>query len=78
MVERLKTEIERDARDIGLQMSFVREIGKPAQTLARFSRNVGADLIVVGKSSKILRHLSSSLVRRLVDRHDMPAIVVVP
>jgi nucleotide-binding universal stress UspA family protein len=42
------------------------------------SRSVDADLIVVGKSSKLRHHLAGSLGRRLVSRHDAPAVVVVP
>jgi len=37
-----------------------------------------ADLIVVGKSAKMLHHLAGSLGRRLVARNDAPVIAVVP
>jgi hypothetical protein len=37
-----------------------------------------ADLIVVGRSAKMLHHLAGSLGRRLVSRRDAPVIVVVP
>ena len=78
MVAQLKDEAERRARDLGVQLKFVREIGDSADALTRVSRSEDADLIVVGKSSKILHHLAGSLGRRLVSRHDAPAIVVVP
>ena len=78
MVVLLKDEVERRARDRGVSLRFVREIGDTAHALTRVSRSVDADLIVVGKSSKILHHLAGSLGRRLVSRHDGPAIVVVP
>ena len=42
------------------------------------ARSVHADLIVVGRSSKMLHRLAGSLGRRLVSRHDTPAVVVVP
>ena len=78
MVAELKNEAERRARDLGVPLHFVRELGDAVQALTRVSRSMDADLIVVGKSSKILHHLAGSLGRRLVARHDVPAIVVVP
>jgi nucleotide-binding universal stress UspA family protein len=78
MVGQLKAEAERRARDLGVKLRFVRQRGDAARALTRVSRSVDADLIVVGKSSKILHHLAGSLGRRLVSRHDAPAIVVVP
>ena len=78
MVRQLKEEAERRAGDLGVPLQFVREQGDTAGALTRLSRSVDADLIVVGKSSKILHHLAGSLGRRLVSRHDAPAIVVVP
>jgi nucleotide-binding universal stress UspA family protein len=78
MVAQLKHEAEGRARDLGVSLHFVRETGDTANALTRVSRSMGADLIVVGKSSKILHHLAGSLGRRLASRHDAPAIVVVP
>ena len=78
MVAQLKDEAERRARDLGVQLRFVREIVDTAHALTRVSRSMHADLIVVGRSSKILHHLAGSLSRRLVSRHDAPAIVIAP
>jgi nucleotide-binding universal stress UspA family protein len=78
MVAQLQDEVERRARARGVPLRFIREIGDTAHALTRVSRSLDADLIVVGKSSKILHHLAGSLGRRLVARHDGPAIVVVP
>lgn len=78
MVGQLKDEAERRARELGVSLRFVRELGDAAHALTRVSSSVGADLIVVGKSSKVLHHVAGSLGRRLVARHDGPAIVVVP
>jgi nucleotide-binding universal stress UspA family protein len=78
VVGQLRDEAERRARDLGVQLRFVRELGDAAHALTRVSRSVDAELIVVGRSSKILHHLAGSLGRRLVSRHDAPAIVVVP
>jgi nucleotide-binding universal stress UspA family protein len=78
LVQQLKDETEQRARQLGVQASFVRDVGDAASALTRFSESVHADLIVVGKSSKVLHHLAGSLGRRLVSRHGGPAIVVVP
>jgi len=78
MVGQLKDEAERRARDLGVQLRFVRELGDAAHALTRVSMSVEADLIVVGRSAKILHHLAGSLGRRLMSRHDAPVIVVVP
>jgi nucleotide-binding universal stress UspA family protein len=78
MVARLKNEAEQRASELGVPLSFVRELGDAAVALTRVARSAQAELIVVGKSSKILHHLAGSLGRRLVARHDGPAIVVVP
>ena len=78
MVEQLRSEAQRRARDLGVPLRFVRELGDPVQAFARVSRSMSADLIVVGKSSKMLHRLAGSLGRRLVSRCDGPAIVVVP
>jgi nucleotide-binding universal stress UspA family protein len=74
----LKDEAEHRARDLGVHLRFVRGRGDTAPALARIARSLGADLIVVGRSAKMLHHLAGSLGRRLVSRHDAPVIVVVP
>jgi nucleotide-binding universal stress UspA family protein len=78
IVAALKTEVEHRSRALDVQVGFARETGDPATALTRFSQSVDADLIVVGKSSKMFHRLAGSLGRRLVSRHDSPAIVVVP
>jgi nucleotide-binding universal stress UspA family protein len=78
IVAALKAEVENRARTFDIQVGFARETGDPATALTRFSQSVEADLIVVGKSSKMFHRLAGSLGRRLVSRHDSPAIVVVP
>jgi nucleotide-binding universal stress UspA family protein len=74
----LKDEAERRARDLGLRLRFVRERGDPAPSIVRFAKSVSADLIVVGRSAKMLHHLAGSLGRRLIARNDAPVIAVVP
>jgi nucleotide-binding universal stress UspA family protein len=74
----LKEEAERRAHDVGVHLRFVWERGDAAAAITRFARSIGADLIVVGRSAKMLHHLAGSLGRRLVSRRDAPVIVVVP
>jgi nucleotide-binding universal stress UspA family protein len=74
----LSDEARHRARELGIQLSFVRALGDPAHALTQFARSADADLIVIGKSTKMLHRLVGSLGRRLVSRHDAPVIVVVP
>lgn len=74
----LKDEAEQQARQIDVPISFVRENGEAAHALISVARSTHADLIVVGKSAKMLHHIAGSLGRRLVSRHDSPVTVVVP
>ena len=78
IVRELSDEVDERARNLGVAVRFVREVGSPTDALTRFARSVDADLIVVGKSSKARHHLFGSLGRRLVSRHDGPPVVVVP
>jgi nucleotide-binding universal stress UspA family protein len=74
----LKDEAEHRATELGLPLRFVWERGDTAPAISRVARCLGADLIVVGRSAKMVHHLAGSLGRRLVSRHDAPVIVVVP
>jgi nucleotide-binding universal stress UspA family protein len=74
----LSDEATQRARELGLALSFVRDFGDPAHALTRCARSAEADLIVIGRSTKMLHRLVGSLGRRLVCRHDAPVIVVVP
>jgi nucleotide-binding universal stress UspA family protein len=74
----LKDEAMQRARDLGVPLSFVRELGDAAHALTRVARSAAADLVVVGRSEKLLHHLAGSLGRRLVSRRDAPVTVVVP
>lgn len=69
---------EQRAGHLGVPLSFVGELGDVAQTLTSVARSANADLVVVGRSEKMLHHLAGSLGRRLVSRHDAPVTVVVP
>lgn len=74
----LELEAQERARELDVNLRFISERGDPAQTITHVAHSLGADLIVVGKSAKMLHHLAGSLGRRLVARPDVPAIVVVP
>jgi nucleotide-binding universal stress UspA family protein len=74
----LREEAEHRAHDLGVPLSFVRERGDIAHSLCSVAHSMGADLVVVGRSAKVLHHVAGSLGRRLVSRHDAPVIVVVP
>jgi DNA-binding MarR family transcriptional regulator/nucleotide-binding universal stress UspA family protein len=66
------------ASDAGVPLSFVREPGDIIRALTSVARSAGADLVVVGRSAKMLHRLAGSAGRRLVCRHDAPVTVVVP
>ncbi len=74
----LADEAAQRVRDVGVPLSFIRESGDVTRALTSVARSAGADLVVVGRSAKILHHLVGSPGRRLVSRHDAPVTVVVP
>jgi nucleotide-binding universal stress UspA family protein len=74
----LAGEATQRARELGVPLRFVRELGDAAHVLTSVARSAGADLVVVGKSAKMWHHVAGSLGRRLVCHHDAPVVVVVP
>ena len=74
----LADEAAQRASEMGVPLSFVRESGDVIRALTSVARSAGADLVVVGRSAKILHHLAGSAARRLVSRRDAPVTVVVP
>jgi nucleotide-binding universal stress UspA family protein len=74
----LKAEAELRAAEAGLQLTFVRELGDPVHALISVARSAQADLVVVGRSAKMVHHLAGSAGRRLASRRDAPVVVVVP
>jgi nucleotide-binding universal stress UspA family protein len=72
--DELEREVVRRAGGLGVEASFVREHGDAAQALARVAGRAHADVIVVGRSVKALRHLGGSF----VPGGDLPPVVVVP
>jgi nucleotide-binding universal stress UspA family protein len=74
----LRDEAARRAGQLGLTVSFVTESGDATHALTEIARNVHADLVVVGRSTKALHRLAGSLSHRLTTRKDAPVVVVVP
>jgi nucleotide-binding universal stress UspA family protein len=74
----LAAEVAGRAGELGVEASFVREYSDAAQALTRIAQSARADLVVVGRSEKMLHHLAGAVPRRLVLRADSPVVVVVP
>ena len=74
----LKAEAGHRASEVGVQLTFVRELGDPVHALLSVAHLAQADLVVVGRSAKMLHHLAGSAGRRLASRRDAPVVVVVP
>jgi nucleotide-binding universal stress UspA family protein len=78
ITEALADEVARRAETLGVEVSFVRGIGDAAHVLTEVAHSNHADLVVVGRSAKMLHRLAGSVSRRLVLNRDCPVIVVVP
>jgi nucleotide-binding universal stress UspA family protein len=78
MSEGLADEVARRADTLGVEVSFVRGMGDAAYVLTEMAHSQHADLVVVGRSAKMLHRLAGSVSRRLVLKRDSPVIVVVP
>ena len=74
----LRDEAAHRAGQLGLAVSFVTECGDATHVLTEIARNVHAELVVVGRSTKALHRLAGSLSHRLTTRQDAPVVVVVP
>jgi nucleotide-binding universal stress UspA family protein len=76
--EQLRRKLSDSAVDAAVDFKFVHAKGDSAAELLRIAAAENADLIVVGRSSKVLHHLAGSLGRRLVGKRNAPVVVVVP
>jgi nucleotide-binding universal stress UspA family protein len=74
----LRSEVERMALELGVRVSFVVERGDVTRAVRNVAKEQQADLVVVGRSAKVLHQLAGSLSHRLSRRHDAPVVVVVP
>ncbi|MDQ1541049.1 MAG: hypothetical protein QOH29_1775 [Actinomycetota bacterium] len=78
IAEELRREVARHAYELGVELSFVTEHGDVTHVLTDVASRMHANLIVVGRSAKVLHHLAGSLSHRLVSRNNAPVVVVVP
>jgi nucleotide-binding universal stress UspA family protein len=78
MAKELAGEVARRADALGVEVSFVRGVGDSVHVLTDVARSKHADLVVVGRSEKMLHRLAGSVSRRLVLNRDSPVLVVVP
>jgi nucleotide-binding universal stress UspA family protein len=62
----------------GVKVKCVRGMGDTPRVLSDVARSERTDLMVVGRSAKMLYRLVGSVSRRLVLNHESPVIVVVP
>jgi nucleotide-binding universal stress UspA family protein len=76
--EELDDQVRAYGHNHGVDVAFVHCHGDPTRDLLRIATAVHADLLVVGRSTKVRHHLAGSLGRRLVGRRGAPIIVVVP
>lgn len=77
--ERLRAEIESQAAgDRDRDLVFVQARGDPTQELVRIAEEVKADVIAVGRSTKVRHRLAGSIGRRLLAKRSTPIVVVVP
>jgi nucleotide-binding universal stress UspA family protein len=76
--DELEREAGHRAGELGVALSFVTEHGDATRALIQVARSVHANLVVVGRSAKMLHHLAGSLSHRLTSRNDAPVVVVVP
>jgi nucleotide-binding universal stress UspA family protein len=74
----LKDEAQRRAGEVGVPVSFVIERGEVTHAVTEVARALHAELVVVGRSAKMLHRLGGSLSHRLTCRNDAPVVVVVP
>lgn len=74
----LRTKLSDSAADAAIDLKFVHTKGDAAAELLRIAAAEGADLIVVGKSSKVLHYLAGSIGRRIIGKRNAPVVVVVP
>ena len=78
MAEELAAELARRADALDVEVRFVRGRGDAVHVLTEVAQSEHADLMVVGRSAKVLHRLAGSVSRRLVLNRESPVIVVVP
>lgn len=76
--EELAAEVAKRADTLGVEVRFIRGMGDAVHVLTDVAHSEHADLMVVGRSAKMLHRLAGSVSRRLVLNRECPVIVVVP
>lgn len=76
--DKLQAEIERRTGDLDVQICFRHLHGDAAARLKEIARAMRADVIAVGRSTKLRHRLAGSLGRRLARDRDAPIVVIVP
>jgi hypothetical protein len=74
----LRAEAHRQVSGQPITLSFIHAWGDPVDELVRISRTVHANLIAVGRSTKLRHRVAGSLGRRLIAKQRAPLVVVVP
>lgn len=74
----LKRDAIRRADELGVALTFMCEHGNTAHCLTDVAQRLHANLVVVGRSTKVLHHVGRSLSHRLTSRTNAPVVVVVP
>jgi nucleotide-binding universal stress UspA family protein len=72
----LRCEAEKAAQEQGISITFMATRGDSCAELHRIAREIRADAIVVGASTKLVHRLVGSLAIRLVRAGQWPVIVV--
>jgi nucleotide-binding universal stress UspA family protein len=78
IADELKRDATGRANELGVGLTFICEYGDTAHCLSDVARRLHANLVVVGRSAKVLHHLAGSLSHRLTSRNNAPVVVVVP
>jgi hypothetical protein len=75
---KLKAAAERRAAELDVEVRFVHVKGDAAERLKAIARDLRADVIAVGRSTKLRHQLAGSLGRRLSRDRSAPIVVIVP
>jgi nucleotide-binding universal stress UspA family protein len=75
--EALRRHMHNSAAEHDVDLTFVHTRGDVANELLRIAKASSADLIAVGRSTKVSHRFAGSLGRRLVGSREAPIVVVV-
>jgi nucleotide-binding universal stress UspA family protein len=74
----LELELTQKTADLDVEVGFIHLHGDPAEQLTRVARATRADMIAVGRSTKLRHRLAGSLGRGLTRSRRTPIVVIVP